>query len=502
MLRWRESKYKRFVLRSSTNTGGMLFLIVCFLIVQKLLLSSTKKPKTSAWFAPHHPSNDFKSCFRTPVHPLRSFDVLVSALHTRGIAQNRYETRFQEHVWHTIVNNTIFPTWYDYGQLLHLHSQALQGDFYQIRLLAESAVHHVLCDRIKSVGTCKQFSRNLFVQYAHFRIDRLRGLQFALHFRASNYNHAEYRSLAFSMLVQVPFGSQTCFVAISNPSLMYEPQPYFQSVSKSRQKVYILLPYHARAYRLQMFLENFSYLCTTVYEYHLVLVISVLRTVAEDAHDVEVAKKLVFGTGLSSCASNVHIEYNDGDLERQFSRSVAIRQAATRVTAPNNVVFQCDVDIHVHPEFFHRCVHNSIPGRQIYFPVFYSLYPYAKRRPFIMERNGFWRFSSFGMTCMRKHDFDRIGAFADAETRFHGWGGEDIHQFEIVRNMSGLVAFRAVDPALLHQWHLKNCDIHSDLYVDCMKTNFKTMGHPFRIGPAMIRSIADVKGFFQSLQNL
>lgn len=93
-----------------------------------------------------------------------------------------------------------------------------------------------------------------------------------------------------------------------------------------------------------------------------------------------------------------------------------------------------------------------------------------------------------------------MGAFADAESRFDGWGGEDVWQFERVRNESDLVAFRAVDPGLLHRWHDKMCDVSTTGFADCMKTNFLTMGHPLRIGPLLLDSLKDVPTFFKQLE--
>lgn len=447
------------------------------------------------------PVRTFDVCFNAPVQVLNSFDLLVTAWHTRGVAQNSYETRFQERVWHTIINNAVFPTWYDYAQPLHLHDQALPHDLLQVRYLAATMAYRFLCGRNVCNHGLKIVPENIDLLYAHFRIDRLRGLQFALHFRTAAAIHKFHHSLAFSLLVQKPFNVTACIVALSNPQLKPATPPISSpGLRDDRPTVYILLPYHARPQRLRLFLMTFCYLEASVKDYRLILVISILRR-PDDTQELDSAKTFVFQK-RSSCASNVQVEYNNGDKLGQFSRGVALRQAAKRVPAPDNILFQCDVDMIIRPGFFHRCVHNSIPGKQVYFPVFYSLYPYGNSRPVIMERNGFWRFSSFGMTCMRKRDFDFIGAFTDAETRFHGWGGEDIYQLETIRNASRLVAFRAVDPSLVHMWHLKRCDLQSESYTDCMKTNFMTMGHPFQVGPVMLRSILDVDKFFKSLQKL
>jgi len=185
-------------------------------------------------------------------------------------------------------------------------------------------------------------------------------------------------------------------------------------------------------------------------------------------------------------ADYISLSKNSGDKLGTFSRAIALREAVRdHVPSATSVVFFCDVDLIISQGFVERCARNTISTRQVYYPVFYSLYPYADK---IAQFNGFWRVSSYGMVCITKGDFDDLDAFGDAETRFVGWGSEDVYLWEAVRN-SSLVAFRAVEPGLLHRWHSKKCDKTSKDFWNCMKTNFITMGHPLRIGPQLVQSV-------------
>lgn len=79
--------------------------------------------------------------------------------------------------------------------------------------------------------------------------------------------------------------------------------------------------------------------------------------------------------------------------------------------------------MYVFPTLFDACRFNSIQGSPVYFPVFYSLFARNDR---IAKSAGYWRDSSFGMSCMLRSDFDAIGVY-DEETaaKFIGWGMKD-----------------------------------------------------------------------------
>lgn len=358
--------------------------------------------------------------------------------------------------------------------------QALSTDLAEIQHLASTTIGPTL--ETDPILPYNSESSPVQLMYVHHRLDRFRGLQFVTNFKMRSDERLHQRH-SFTLFVQRSLGSAMCHVALSQ-SFRIEP-------------IYILVPYHARPHRLRLLLTNFLHIRETLNE-PIVLIISIVRGFTSDERDVQNTEAAVFAEHADE-AKFVWLHRNNGDSEHQFSRAVAIRESAKLITSANAVLFQCDIDMYIQPDFFHRCRRNTKLGTQVYYPVFYSFFPYGNARLIISQQNGFWRSTSFGMVCLRKGDFDDIGAFADAGRRFHGWGGEDVFQFETIRNSTSLTAFRAIEPALMHRWHAKSCDRQSEGFADCMKTNFVTMGHPLRIGPTLFKFVPNVNDLFKAL---
>lgn len=121
----------------------------------------------------------------------------------------------------------------------------------------------------------------------------------------------------------------------------------------------------------------------------------------------------------------------------------------------------------------------------------------------VNSEHGFWRDFGFGMACMYSSDFLGVGGFEDyllmtesslsgeqqqqqqqeqpaepqpafssssfaGDNSGHGgtgpssfyssWGGEDVLLYRKLLQSTKLNVFRAVDPAIFHLWHEKNCD--------------------------------------------
>lgn len=450
-------------------------------------------------------SDVFATCFQAPVQQLISFDPFVLAKKATGAIENEFENRFQEDVWDTIMNRDVFPAWSDMRWNIPQYSRALGPDLMKLQQLAlkSTTTYETSTLSTRAEGgdlRIMHFSTHgaLMMHYVHHRLDRLRGLQYVAHFtvQSRDENHGSngdsnkpellQRSRAFTLAVQMGIGEGKCSV--------------WMDERQSEEVVYIIVPYTQREERLHAFLLNFAALRRE--GENMILIVCVLRG-SRDVEEVQRMKRKVFGDeeGGSEDGRAVWMHENDGDGDGGFSRGVALREGARLVSGDNAVVFHCDVDMIVKRGFSQRCRHNSRLGSQVYYPVFYSLFPYGNGRPGVRERNGFWRKTSFGMACMRKGDFESVGAYDEAEGQFHGWGSEDVFQFERIRNRSSLVAFRAVDPGLLHKWHSKECDGRSKDYEDCMKTNFVTMGHPLKIGPVLLKWLRDVPRFFADLQS-
>lgn len=423
-------------------------------------------------------------CLSAPVINLNSFDPYILSRKAKGEVENDIENRFQEDIWDTLVNRyTLFPAWSDMTWNIAQYARGLSTDLMILQTLAARLLGATPPSSLPHYPSYHSPSSPVELYYVHHRLDRQRGLQYAVNF--NHRNAAPDHHTRYNLLVEKSLDVPQCRVSFGH-STISEP-------------VYILLPYKGREQRLRLFLQNFLALRAQHNE-NIVLIISILRNLKEDKMLVISLRNQMFSAYPVQFVNSIWVHENDGDIDHEFSRSVALREAAKLVPSAQSIIFHCDVDMLIRRTFLDRCRHNTILGKQVYYPVFYSLYPYANKAPAIRQRNGFWRTTSFGMTCMRREDFERVGAFEDGETRFRGWGSEDVFQFERVRNASGLVAFRAVEPGLLHRWHSKKCDVRSEAYVDCMKTNLMTMGDPVRVGPILLESLKNVDGFFERLQ--
>ena len=437
-------------------------------------------------------SNALQACIGRPISKLKSFDPFMLALKQQGVHETSFENRFQEQVWDTLVGERLYPAWSDMTWNIPQYGQQLAVDLSILQWFAATSVG--VSDK-HNMELIPYRDRNspVDIQNVHHRLDRYRGLQYVVSFKTTSPTNPSIPKptlqtgvSSYTMFLERSLDSREENIVSCSISLM-ENTP--------SEKVYILLPYMGRVERLRLFMQNFRWLSER--DPNIFLIVSILRSDIEGANTFAKLKEEIFSDSSSQV---VQLDMNNGDADGIFNRGVALRDAARLITDGNSILFQCDVDMIVLPDFVDRCRKNSIQNWQVYYPTFYSLYPYANSRPEIIERNGFWRKTSFGMACMRKSDFEQVNAFVDAETRFRGWGSEDVYQFELVRNNTNLIAFRAVDSGLLHRWHSKTCDSLSTAYHDCMKTNFVTMGHPLRIGKALLESVTDVDTFFERLQ--
>lgn len=155
-----------------------------------------------------------------------------------------------------------------------------------------------------------------------------------------------------------------------------------------------------------------------------------------------------------------------------FARGVAIDQGVKALNS-SDLIFICDVDLDIHPDFFKRCARNTVQGQRVYYPMFFKLYNqkymYGNTSPSVIEmvrQQGHWASYSYGMLCIYQSDYIASGGF---DTDIVGWGGEDVDLYEKVIK-AGFEVLRVPDPGLIHRWHPKVC--HSDLdetqYSDCM----------------------------------
>ena len=123
--------------------------------------------------------------------------------------------------------------------------------------------------------------------------------------------------------------------------------------------------------------------------------------------------------------------------DTEFSRGIGLQEASKHVEDSNEILFFCDVDLVFAPDLIERIRQNTIQGKRVYYPVFFSQYDpdvvYVEREkpknPFHFdELNGFWRIFSYGMFSIYKSDFTKTNGFNVA---IRGWGLEDVEMVSI-----------------------------------------------------------------------
>lgn len=149
------------------------------------------------------------------------------------------------------------------------------------------------------------------------------------------------------------------------------------------------------------------------------------------------------------------------DAPGKFARGVGLHRGAEQFQ-DDQLLFFVDVDFDISSDFLQRCRLNTLPGRRVYFPVFFKLYNpgfvqnYALTNTsmLISRQNGHWAHYSYGMVCLYAADYRKTGGF---DLHMQGWGEEDVDFLNKVLQ-AGFEVFRAPDPGLIHNWHRKVCD--------------------------------------------
>lgn len=185
--------------------------------------------------------------------------------------------------------------------------------------------------------------------------------------------------------------------------------------------------------------------------------------------------------------------------EKDFSRGHGLHIGAQQKLSRDmgELLFFCDVDVLMHPDFFSRCRSNTKKGHQVYYPVVFSLYnpklvyplfdkvvPPVNEQLSVDEQSGFWRTFGFGMACMFRDDYEASGGFPDIRT----WGGEDVALYQQFLKLDNIKVVRAPDPSLFHLYHHKKCaDTSSTSYVACLKSKAVTEGSQLQLGLTLLK---------------
>lgn len=246
-------------------------------------------------------------------------------------------------------------------------------------------------------------------------------------------------------------------------------------------RINVLVPYSNRPHRIAAFLGMFANYFDAVNTVKVRIIVS--TTVKERA------KVLELGRSFEELdVDRFVVVSSDGDEFGNFSRAVALREAAQQVPK-DEILFISDTDLTIGANFIQNCRVNVVQGFQVWFPVMFSLYPYGRR---LSSMDGMWRRSSYGMACMYHSDFQKVGGFGpDEETSFTGWGSEDVFLYNRFRDVQNYAVFRTLEPGLQHQWHGKECE-HNEHYENCMRTVYMTIGSQDVMAKLMVDAHVDL----------
>lgn len=169
-----------------------------------------------------------------------------------------------------------------------------------------------------------------------------------------------------------------------------------------------------------------------------------------------------------------------------FARAEALELGARKYDDNvDDLLFFIDVDMVFTSKTLDRIRTNTIKGKQAYFPIVFSEYDpdfsnegsSTLKNHFMVDRDsGYWRQFGYGIMSVYKSDLKTVGGF---DTGIHGWGKEDVDLFnKFVSTATNFSVFRAVDPQLVHVFHIVDCDTKLDdvQLAMCMGSRADTYG--------------------------
>nr|CAD7597218.1 unnamed protein product [Timema genevievae] len=151
----------------------------------------------------------------------------------------------------------------------------------------------------------------------------------------------------------------------------------------------------------------------------------------------------------------------------KFARARALQLGASQVTDnTQDLLFLVDVDMVFMSATLQRIRTNTVKGKEVYFPIVFSEFDpsivygisglkTSSNHFRIDDDTGFWRQFGFGIVSIYKCDLMQVGGF---DTTIQGWGKEDVNLYDKIVAFKNLTVFRAVDPTLVHVFHVVDCD--------------------------------------------
>ena len=265
----------------------------------------------------------------------------------------------------------------------------------------------------------------------------------------------------------------------------------FQFQPKDK-RIHFILPLSGRFETLKRFLYTYEEVCLKTSE--------------------NVALYLVYFSN-ESMIDNLQKNYPNANIKvilvykYEFARGLALQIGVSHIKTNDSLLFFIDVDMIFTADTLERIRLNTIQRKQVYFPIVFTQYdpsitfPQSEKNinPFLINENtGHWRHFGFGIGSMYKSDFLSVGGF---NTSIQGWGKEDVDLYDKFIANPNLTVFRAVDPTLIHIFHIVRCDpnLERSQLKMCQGTRTDTYGevkhlaHFLKKYPQILKSYQKIK---------
>ena len=252
---------------------------------------------------------------------------------------------------------------------------------------------------------------------------------------------------------------------------MSATQHFLRPVAKiqpvSEDRLYIILPLKGRQVTMTRFLANMG---QTSSDENIELVIVLFKS-PNNLVDYEYKESMENIKEFQSEHPNLTVTAYP--IVGRFSRGIAL-ETGIRLVPLNALIMFCDVDVLIKPGFFRSCRNNVQLGTSTYFPTLFSEYNPNYSFPadseyLLKEHRGYWRNFGYGLVCLYKKDYFRIGGF---DRKIKGWGIEDVDLYTKFVN-NGYSVVRSKSPYLFHQYHHQNCSgLNDDQHVMCSNTMY------------------------------
>ena len=238
-----------------------------------------------------------------------------------------------------------------------------------------------------------------------FKTDALEGTRYLFKFKSNS-------GKLYKLSIIRPFGPYILDGKITEQTL------------KATELINVIVPLSGRTDRLDTFLTHFEKVCVKTNENVFLTVV-----IHGEGSSKEIKKKIQEFSKRTGFKM-----YDIVHRTEPFSRGRALHDGVIRWNGYKNVLlFFCDIDVTFNVAFLRRCRLNTEIGRNVYYPVLFSLYNpkivYRKKKIRselemlqIDQETGTWRPLGYGMMCVYRPDYLKIGGF---NLKIKGWGGED-----------------------------------------------------------------------------